>query len=236
MPAAVSSPDFFPAEADRPPPAPAQENKFENFSPYEKYPLDWEVNDTDPSPSRAIALPHHCLHQCRTALLSSSLYGDMPEVSETDPSPAAVATYAQIATRPRRRVSSSSSSSSLLLPPTDSVASCTRSRSHTPEHPKIYMPQISLNPLPVLKEREGLEENENVAINIVDRHTSRTVVQRKKKKKKKKDTLSEKWTKQQKENFERFGDICYQEPYDNYHVSAHSTPIALAPQPQAEVQ
>jgi len=81
-----------------------------------------------------------------------------------------------------------------------------------------------------------LEENENVEINIVDRQTSWKVVQRKKKKKKKNDTLSEKWTKQQKENFERFGDIWYQEPYDNYHVTEHSTPVALAPQPQAQVQ
>jgi hypothetical protein len=81
-----------------------------------------------------------------------------------------------------------------------------------------------------------LEENENVEINIVDRQTSWKVVQRKKKKKKKNDTLSEKWTKQQKENFERFGDIWYQEIYDNYHVTEHSTPVALAPQPQAQVQ
>jgi hypothetical protein len=48
--------------------------------------------------------------------------------------------------------------------------------------------------------------------------------------------LSEKWTKQQKQNFERFGDIWYQEPYDNYHVADHDTPAAAAPQPQAQVQ
>jgi hypothetical protein len=64
------------------------------------------------------------------------------------------------------------------------------------------MPQITFDPLPVLNEGEGLEENDNVAINIVDGHNSWTVVRRKKKKKKKKDTLSEKWTKQQIENFE----------------------------------
>jgi hypothetical protein len=98
------------------------------------------------------------------------------------------------------------------------------------------MPQISFNQLPVLKEGEGLEENENVEINIVDGQTSWTVAQRKKKKKKKKDTLSEKWTKQQKGNFERFGDMWYQEPYDNYHVAEHSTPVALAPQHQVQVQ
>jgi hypothetical protein len=90
------------------------------------------------------------------------------------------------------------------------------------------MPQISFDPLPVLKEGEGFEENDNVAINIVDGHNSWTVVRRKKKNKNKKDTLSEKWTKQQKENFIRFGDI--------YPGADHDTPAAQAPQPQAQVQ
>jgi hypothetical protein len=105
-----------------------------------------------------------------------------------------------------------------------------------PEHPKIYMPQITFDPLPVLKEGEGLEENENLAISIVDGHNSWTLVKRKKKNKRKKDDLSEKWTKQQKENFERFGDIWYQEPYKNYHVSGFATPAVAAPQPQAQIQ
>ncbi len=81
-----------------------------------------------------------------------------------------------------------------------------------------------------------MEENENSAISIVDGHNSWTVVQRKKKNKKKKDNLSEEWTKQQRENFECFGDIWYQEPYDNYHVSDFSTPAAAAPQPQGQIQ
>jgi hypothetical protein len=105
-----------------------------------------------------------------------------------------------------------------------------------PEHPKIYMPQISFSPLLVLKEGEGLEENEDVAISIVDGSKSWTVVQQRKKNIKEKHTLSEKWRKQQKENFERFGDIWYQEPYNNYHVSEHSAPVAIAPQAQAQVQ
>jgi hypothetical protein len=98
------------------------------------------------------------------------------------------------------------------------------------------MPQITFDPPPVLKEGEGLEENDNVAINIVDEHNSWTVARRNKKKKKKKDTSSEKWNKQQKQNFERFGDIWYQEPYDNYRVADHDTPAAAAPQPKAQVQ
>jgi hypothetical protein len=105
-----------------------------------------------------------------------------------------------------------------------------------PERPRIYKPQISFDPLPVLKEGEGLEENENLAISIVDGHNSWTVVQRRKKNKRKKDNLSEKWTKQQRENFERFGDIWYQEPYDSYHVSDFATPAAAAPQAQAQIQ
>jgi hypothetical protein len=98
------------------------------------------------------------------------------------------------------------------------------------------MPQISFYLLPILKEGEGLEENEVVAISIVDGHKSWTVVQRKKKNKKKKDSLSEKWTKQQRENFVCFGDIWYQEPYKDYHFSEHTAPVANAPQPQQQLQ
>jgi hypothetical protein len=97
------------------------------------------------------------------------------------------------------------------------------------------MPQVSFEPLPVLKEGEGIEESENLAISIVDGQNSWTIVQKKKKNKNKKNNLSDKWTKQQKENFERFGDIWYQEPYKNYHVSDFATP-AVAAQPQAQVQ
>jgi hypothetical protein len=45
------------------------------------------------------------------------------------------------------------------------------------------MPQIPTAPLPVLNEGEDLEENEDVAINIVDEHSSWTVVKKKKKNK-----------------------------------------------------
>jgi hypothetical protein len=38
------------------------------------------------------------------------------------------------------------------------------------------MPQITFDLLPVLKEGEGLEESDNVAINIVDENNSWTVV------------------------------------------------------------
>ncbi len=40
----------------------------------------------------------------------------------------------------------------------------------------MYMPKITFDPLPVLKEGEGLEENDIVGINIVDGHNSWTVV------------------------------------------------------------
>jgi hypothetical protein len=290
-PAAVSSPDFFPAQKEAtPPPVPQQkEAELQNFFPYEDEIFE-EVNYTDPSPPTRF--PHQDSRR-QTTSSSSSVYDDMPEVTRTDsspstpitenlrrrttssstgnlrrrttssstenlrrqttssstsvyndnlevnrsdPSPPQQLTYADIANRPRQHLSSSSSDRSSL--PSDSVASRTRSRSNsfTLERPKIYMPQITLDPLPVLKEGEGLEENDNIAINIVDKHNSWTVVRRTKKNKKKKDTLSEKWNKQQKENFEKFGDIWYQEPYENYRVADHDTPAALAPQPQAQVQ
>ncbi len=144
-------------------------------------------------------------------------------------------TYAQIVTQPRRiRTSSSSSSASAHAHTTDSVASRMRSRSgsFTQEHPKIYMPQVSYAPLPVLNEGGDLEENNDVAINIVDEHSSWTVV--KKNKKKFLDKL--KWNKQQRKNFEQFGDPWYQEPYEFYHAAAHDTPVAVPVQPQQQLQ
>jgi hypothetical protein len=96
------------------------------------------------------------------------------------------------------------------------------------------MPQVSFQPLPVLQGGEGLEENDDVTISMVNGENSWTLVQRKKKKKKKKDNLSEKWTKQQKEDFMRFGDIWYQEPYKSYRVSEHGT--LVIPQPQQQQQ
>jgi len=229
-PAAVTSPDFFPAEKSAPPPPTSvQQQADENFFPNEDfYPGDTEVNCTDPTPSTSAS-------QHRRQTFSSSFYDDFPEVIGTNPFPAK--TYAEI-TRPRQRFSSTSSHSSSQTQnfSPDSIATRTRSRSRslTPERPKIYMPQISFDPLPILKEGEGLEENEEVSISIVDGHNSWTVVQRKKKNKKKKDNLIEKWTKQQKENFVRFGDIWYQEPYKNYRTADHGTPVV--PQPQQQQQ
>jgi hypothetical protein len=238
-PAAVSSPDFFPPEkvATPPPTVEQQNNDKEDFIEDKFFPYKQEVIRTDPSNFRTTRAtrqhPHHC-----TFSSSSSVYGDSPEVSVSDPSPAGQPTYAQVTTRPRKRLSSSSSMALHHSLPSNSIAARTRSRSRslTPERPKIYMPQITFDPLPVLKEGEGLEENENLAISIVDGHNSWTLVKRKKKNKRKKDDLSEKWTKQQKENFERFGDIWYQEPYKNYHVSDFATPAVAAPQPQAQIQ
>jgi len=262
-PSAVSSPDFFPAQKDATPPPVQQQNEAqgENVYPYEDEILE-EVTRTDPSPPNRItgnlrpqtssssssindnlevnrsdpSPPNRITENLRRCTSSSSSVYNNLEVNRSDPSPPHQLTYADIANRPRQRLSSSSSARSSL--PSDGVASQTRSHSgsFTLERPKIYMPQITFDPLPVLKEGEGLEENDNVTINIVDEHNSWTVVKRNKKNKKKKDTASEKWNKQQKENFEKFGDIWYQEPYENYRVADHDTPAAQAPQPQAQVQ
>jgi hypothetical protein len=162
-PIAVTSPDFFPADkpVTSPPVTVQQEADKKNFPYYQPYPSDREVTRTDPTPSNAASLPQHRSHCRRTLSSSSSLYGDSPEVSASDPSPAVTPTYSQIATRPCQHLSSSSSTSSRVSLPSDSITLRTRSRSRslTPEHPKIYMPQISFNLLPVLKEGEGLEEN-----------------------------------------------------------------------------
>jgi len=229
-PAAVTSPDFFPAAKATTPPPPAlvQKSSSENFFDQELLPYHIEEAENFP--------PAPATRTRRASSTSTtSTANDAALVIGPDPSPANL-TYAQ-ATRSRSRRSSTSSNSSHHSLPPDSVASRTRSRSRstTPDLPKLYMPQVSFEPLPVLKEGEGIEESDNLAISIVDGQNSWTIVQKKKKNKNKKNNLSDKWTKQQKENFERFGDIWYQEPYKNYHVSDFATP-AVAAQPQAQVQ
>jgi hypothetical protein len=116
-PSAVSSPDFFPAQKDATPPPVAQQKKsqLENFYPYQDEILE-EVIHTDPSPSTR-ATPS--LPRRRTISSSSSVHGDQ-EVTRSDPSPSHQLTYADVANRPRQRLSSSSSRSSI---PPDNVAS-----------------------------------------------------------------------------------------------------------------
>jgi hypothetical protein len=137
-PVATSSPDFFPADKSAtPPPATAQQQADkEIFVDDEFFPYEQEVTSTDPSTFRAARPTQQRPHR-RTFSLSSSVYGDSPEVSVSDPSPAVQPTYAQITTRPCQRLSSSSSISSHHSLPSDSIAACTRScsRSITPEHP-----------------------------------------------------------------------------------------------------
>jgi len=218
--AAVESPDFFPAQKGAPPPPPPQQNiHTDNLLPYDEEvtspdPYTYEEIRRAPSPSPSIRSTH--------SQRAENFFDNQP-------------TYAQIVTQPRRvRTSSSSSTTSARTQTTDSVASRTRSRSgsFTPERPKIYMPQVSYAPLPVLNEGGDLEENNDVAINIVDEHSSWTVV----KKNKKKWSNKLKWNKQQRKNFEQFGDPWYQEPYKFYHAAAHETPVAVPIQPQQQLQ
>jgi hypothetical protein len=92
------------------------------------------------------------------------------------------------------------------------------------------MPLVAFHLLPVLQEGEGLEiegeneANDGVTINIVNRQDTWTLVQKRKQNKKKKDTKSKKWNRQQRENFECFGNIWYQEPYKSYQTSEVSPP------------
>ncbi len=221
--AAVESPNFFPAQKLAPPPPTAQQNvPEENFLP--SHILNEEVTSAD---------PYTYAEARRTPSPTPSVRSTHSQQSVQSQAP----TYAQIVTQPRRARTSSSSSQSLMrAPPADAIASQTRSRtgSFTPERPKIYMPQISYDPLPVLNEGGDLEVNSDVAINIVDEHSSWTVVKKKRQNKKFWNTL--KWNKQQKKNFEQFGDPWYQEPYKYYHAASHDTPVAGPVQPQQQLQ
>jgi hypothetical protein len=146
-PSAISSPDFFPAQKDATPPPVAQRNdaQTEDFYPYDDEILE-EVIHTDPSPPTRITQTS----QRRRATSSSSSVYDYQEVTSSDPSPSRQPTYADVVHRPRQRLASSSSTRSSLPP--DGVASRTRSctGSLTLERPKLYMLQITFDPLPVL--------------------------------------------------------------------------------------
>jgi hypothetical protein len=94
-----------------------------------------------------------------------------------------------------------------------------------------------------LQEGEGLEvdksekdTNEGITVNFVDGDSSWTLVQRCKKKKTKKDNKSEKWNAQQRENFERFGDIYQGVPYKSYRNVDIGPPVANIPLQQPAAQ
>jgi hypothetical protein len=85
-----------------------------------------------------------------------------------------------------------------------------------------------------LQDGEGLESectDNEVTINILYGENIWTVVKRKKKRKRK-DNLSGKWNKQQKLNFECFGDIWYEQPYIYYHVTDTRPLVVNLPQQQ----
>ncbi len=111
--AAVSSPDFFPAQKSPTPPPAAQENdEMENFLHDNGY-IEREVTDTDPYATENILPPPP--RRPLTASSSSSLYDEYTRRADlSSPTP----TYAQIVTHKQRVwTSSSSSSASLRTPP-----------------------------------------------------------------------------------------------------------------------
>ena len=104
----------------------------------------------------------------------------------------------------------------------------------------MYMPQVTFEPLPIFQRGEGLEVddnlNEGITVNYVDADNSWTLVQRRKKKQTRKNNQEERWNKQQKENFLRFGDIYRGEPYKNYRNVEVGPPVANIPLQQQVVQ
>jgi hypothetical protein len=155
----------------------------------------------------------------------------------------------QITPRPRQlthNLSTSSNAHNLELPDDPPPAMSTRSHTHsnassqsTPVKIRIFLPQVTFQPLPVLQEGEGLEVDKSekgITINFVDGDISWTLVQRRKKKKAKKDNKSEKWNVQQKENFECFGDIYQGVPYKSYRNVDIGPPVANIPLQQPAAQ
>jgi hypothetical protein len=150
----------------------------------------------------------------------------------------------------RTRNSSTSSNARNLELPVDAPAMRTHSLTHssasthsTPAKTRIFLPQVTFQPLPVLQEGEGLEvhksekdTNEGITVNFVDGDSSWTLVQRRKKKKAKKDNKSEKWNAQQRENFEHFGDIYQGVPYKSYRNVDIGPPVTNIPLQQPAAQ
>ncbi len=78
--------------------------------------------------------------------------------------------------------------------------------------------------------------NEGITVNFVDADNLWTLVQRRKKKQTRKNNQEERWNKQQKENFLRFGDIYQGESYKNYRNVDVGPPVANIPLQQQVVQ
>jgi hypothetical protein len=75
-----------------------------------------------------------------------------------------------------------------------------------------------------------------ITVNYVDADNSWMLVQRRKKKQTRKNNQEERWNKQQKENFLRFGDIYQGESYKNYRKVDVGPPVANIPLQQQVVQ
>jgi hypothetical protein len=78
--------------------------------------------------------------------------------------------------------------------------------------------------------------NEGITVNYVNADNSWTLVQMRKKKQTRKNNQEERWNKQQKENFLRFGDIYQGESYKNYRNVDVGPPVANIPLQQQVVQ
>jgi hypothetical protein len=148
-PAAVSSPNFFSVQKDATPQCKCKKRQNSKFFSLTKTKF-WKRSTilTLPlqlNPSVVKTRVVIAQHRHRTTSSLSSDYGDLPEVTRTDPSPSHQLTYADVVNLPRQRLSLSSSASTHLSLPSDGVASRMRSRSRllTPERPKLYMPQLT---------------------------------------------------------------------------------------------
>jgi hypothetical protein len=184
-----------------------------------------------------------------------TLLPNFQEVTARSPSPIAHS-HAQIPVHTPCRTRTSSSSSQSFhprplqtttfddAPPAMRTRSCSHSSSpalNTTAKQKLLMPQVTFQPLPVLQEGEGLEEEEiekditeGMTINFVTGEDSWTLEQRRKKNKKNKNNKNEKWNTQQKQNFVKYSDIYQGEPYKNYRNVNIGPPLAIA-QPQQQV-
>jgi hypothetical protein len=97
------------------------------------------------------------------------------------------------------------------------------------------MPQVTFHPLPIPEGVEGLQDenedkcHEQLTINILNDEEGWTIVRHEKKKTQQtKTNKSDKWNKQQKINFERYGDI-WDDPLSKSYQICDGQPIANLP-------
>ncbi len=181
---------------------------------------------TAPTATSPVEQTYDYATQVYNNILTMPNLPDLQHVQIAPPqTPSMVVNHPSISRRTHTRTCTASSLHTHTLseePPSAHTRSRSQLSSFSPVKSPLIMPQVTFHPLPIPEGGEGLqEENEDnqLTINILNDEEGWTIVRSKKKKKKQAKTdKSDWWNKQQKINFERYGDIWYGPPYKSYRT------------------